>query len=168
MFINRIQAYNFFTSCIWTCSDNRTAIPCSELLICCSTGFLRICSVHFQDQSDSGQGNLPQPKTADLSGYFCSDCHSNHSMLPKSDFVFVVIFWLRAESLATDSDHRFHEFEITASQFQFSFVEPLNVSPLRRLSTRETRTSCPIGLFRSRGTAYRRRDAFDLWRLQHE
>ena len=83
-------------------------------------------------------------------------------MLPNSDFVFVVIFRLRAESLATDSDHRFHAFEITASQFQLSFDEPLNVSPLRRLSTRETRTSCLIGLFRSRGTAYSRRDAFDL------
>jgi hypothetical protein len=32
-------------------------------------------------------------------------------MLPKSDFVFVVIFRLRAESLASDSDHHFHAFE---------------------------------------------------------
>ena len=84
-------------------------------------------------------------------------------MLPKSDFVFVVIFRLRAEPLATDSDRRFHTFEVTASQFQLYFNEPLNVSPLRRLSTRETRTSCLIGLFRSRGTAYSRRDTFDLY-----
>ena len=90
-------------------------------------------------------------------------------MLPNSDFVFVVIFRLRAEPLATDSDRHFHAFELTASKFQLSFNEPLNVSPLRRLSTRETRTSCLIGLFRSRGTAYSRRDAFDLSRrLQHE
>ncbi len=89
--INRIQTYNIFTSCIWTCSDNRSAVPCSELLICCSTCFLRICSVHFQDQSESGQGNLPQSKMADFSGYFCSHCFANHSILQNSDFVFVVI-----------------------------------------------------------------------------
>ncbi len=42
-------------------------------------------------------------------------------MLPNSDFVFVVTFRLRAESLASDSDHRFHALEITASQFQLFF-----------------------------------------------
>ena len=98
---------------IMHCSENRSAFPCRELLICCSTGFRRICSVHVQPVGPGPIRIRPwQFTTNENGGLFRIFLLS----LPFESFHIDISAARRLRKM--DSDHRFYAFEITASQFQ--------------------------------------------------